>query len=362
LEYVQQARVSVDPTYYPKAEAALDRSLRLNDDDNAVAMAGEAALSAARHDFHAALTWARRGLAVDPQSAVLYGALSDALTQTGRYPQAEAAARRMEQLQPGTDAEARLSYAAELRGDEAAAVAFMQTALGDAGTPADVAFTRYYLAELALMSGHPHRALHEITVGLALDPSSTTLLEGRAKAEAALGRAADATQDLATVVSRVPQPNYVLEYGELLQSLGRAAEAAQEYALFRVEEKLFAGNGVTLDTDETLFEADHGDVALAVAVGRAATRSRPFVDSYDAYGWALHRSGRDREALAFANRSLAPGVHNALFFYHRAAIEKSLRLHALARRDASTAVAVNPAFSPLLTSDARRIARAAAPR
>src|SRR5438270_8326942 len=134
----------------------------------------------------------------------------------------------MEQLQPGTDAEARLSYAAELRGDETAAVGFMQTALGDAGSPADVAFTRYYLADLALTSGHTKAALRQISVGLALDPSSTMLLEGRAKAEAALGHTASALTDFAAVVARVPQPNYVLEYGELLQSLGRPAAAEQQ--------------------------------------------------------------------------------------------------------------------------------------
>src|SRR3954470_24459074 len=85
IDYVQQAKVTVDPTYYPKAQAALTRSLRLNATDNYLAMAGEATLASARHDFRAVLRWARRGLAVDPRNALLYGALTDALTQLGRY-------------------------------------------------------------------------------------------------------------------------------------------------------------------------------------------------------------------------------------------------------------------------------------
>ncbi|HMC67732.1 MAG TPA: hypothetical protein VKJ07_01150, partial [Mycobacteriales bacterium] len=140
LDYVEQAKVTVDPTYYPKADSALARSLQLEAGDNFVAMAGEAALSAARHDFHGALSWAQRGLAIDPRNAVLYGARCDALTQLGRYAEAEQAARTMELLSPGSDAEARLSYAAELRGDVVAARAFMKQALDDAVSASDAAF------------------------------------------------------------------------------------------------------------------------------------------------------------------------------------------------------------------------------
>src|SRR4051794_30709977 len=129
LSYVEQAKVTVDPSYYPKADAALHRSLRIERHNNFPAMAGESVLAAARHDFRTALRWARRGLAIDPLSPVLYGALADALTQLGHYRAAGAAARRMEHLRPGSDAEARLSYAAELRGDLPAARRFMRAAL-----------------------------------------------------------------------------------------------------------------------------------------------------------------------------------------------------------------------------------------
>ncbi len=59
------------------------------------------------------------------------------------------------------------------------------------------------------------------------------------------------------MVSAVPQPQYVLELGELEQSQHNP-DAARQYALFRTEEQLFTANGVTLDTEPTLFEADHG--------------------------------------------------------------------------------------------------------
>jgi tetratricopeptide (TPR) repeat protein len=355
FDYVEQAKVTVDPSYYPKAEAALARSLSLDDSDNFVAMAGEAALSAARHDFHGALRWARRGLVIDPRNAVLHGALCDALTQLGRYRAAEAAARAMELLRPGSDAAARLSYAAELRGDLVAARAFMTQALVDAVSPADVAFARYYLGEIALSAGDAHAALADATAGLIQAPTSAMLLEGKARDEAALGMTAAAVRDLAQAVARVPQPSYVLEYAELLQSLGDDAGARRQLAVFRAEEQLFRANGVTLDTDEILFEADHGSPAVAVSVARAALRTRPFLETWDAYAWALHRTGRDRWALAASNHALATGMRNALFRYHRGVIEHSLGDDVAARRDLRGALRVNPRFDPLRAPMARRL-------
>jgi tetratricopeptide (TPR) repeat protein len=355
LDYVEQAKVSVDPTYYPKAESALQRSLDLNSGDNFVAMAGEAALSSARHDFRGALRWARRGLAIDPRNAVLYGALCDAQTQLGDYPAAERAARTMELLRPGGDAEARLSYAAELRGDLGAARAFMTQALDDAVSPSDAAFARYYLAELALSSGDAHAALAHASAGLAQAPTSAMLLEGQAKAELALGSLPAAVHDLARAVDRVPQPSYVLEYAELLQVLGDQQGADEQFAVFRAEEQLFRANGVTLDTDEILFEADHGSPTVAVSVARSALRTRPFLETWDAYAWALHQTGADHAALTASNRALATGLHNPLFRYHRGVIEHSLGGDAAARRDLRAALGISPRFDPLRAPRARAL-------
>lgn len=355
LDYVEQAKVSVDPTYYPKAAAALHRSLQLDHTDNFVAMAGQAALSAARHDFHGAMAWAQRGLQIDPNNAVLYGALCDALTQLGQYPAAERAARTMEMLSPGGDAEARLSYAAELRGDLVAARGFMQQALDDAVSGPDAAFAHYYLGEIALSAGNAKAALADVTAGLAESPGSAMLLEGKAKAELALGATAAAERDLATAVATVPQPSYVLEYADVLQSVGDDQGAADQRALFRTEERLFRANGVTLDTDEILFEADNGSARLAVSVGQAALQSRPFLETWDAYAWALHRAGRDRDALRASDRALATGMRNALFHFHRGVIEMTLGARGSAEADLRQALRLNPRFDPLRAPIARQL-------
>jgi tetratricopeptide (TPR) repeat protein len=353
LDYVQQAKVTVNPAYYPKAEGALRRSLALNDTDNSDGMAGMAALNAAQHNFATALDWAVRGLKIDPYSSTLYGALDDAETQLGRYDDAAAATQRMLDLAPGVPSFTRAEYVYELRGDILRARDAMRSALDAATAPADRAFAHYYLGELAFSTGDPATALTENLAGLAADPTDSSCLAGKAKAEAALGRTDAAIADYTTLVSDVPQPQYVAEFGDLLTSLGRTAEARTQYDLFQTENQLFAANGVTLDTDPTLYYADHGQPALALRYGTTGIRIRPFLDMDDAYAWALHVNHRDTEALAWENKATRLGTRNALFYFHRGLIEESLGNATAARSDLLQALRINPFFSPLQAPVAR---------
>ncbi|MFE2037706.1 hypothetical protein ACFXBB_31600 [Streptomyces scopuliridis] len=65
----------------------------------------------------------------------------------------------------------------------------------------------------------------------------------------------------------------------------------------------------------------------------------------DTLGWALHRVGRDAEALTYARRATDTGWRNALFRYHRGAIEQKLGM-AEAAGHLREAAAINPYFSP----------------
>lgn len=354
LQYVQKARTTGDPSYYPKAEEVLRRSLRLERSDNFTAMGGMAALEAARHHFSEGLDWARRAVAANPWNATLYGTLADAYTQLGRYDEASTAVQRMVDLKPGTPSFARASYAAELRGDLPAAKREMRRALRAAGGPDDEAFARYYLGELAFNSGDPRAALTEAEAGLRAAPGTPSLLQIQARAQAALGRTGAAVTNLRRAVQKLPLPEYILQLAELYEAGGEHGKARSQYEVFRAEQRLFSAGGVARDADAALFEADHGDPRQALDIARTGLRSRPFLDSHDALAWALHANGRDREALAEADRALSLGTRNALFTYHRAMILKSLGDTAQARAGLRAALATNPHFSPLSAPKARK--------
>ena len=346
--YVQEARITGDPTYYPKAEEALRRSLVLRPSGNDGALIGEGALAAARHDFAAALSWGERARAINPYSASVYGVIGDALIELGRYPQAFDALQRMVNLRPDLSSYARASYAQELQGNIPDATRALEMALEAASTPSDAAFASYYLGELQWNQSHIAEALTYYRQSVARDPSFVPGVQGIAKVAAARGRLDDAIAGYTSVVDRLPLPQYIIELGDLYSFAGNSAGAREQFRLLRVQERLFRANGVNVDIETAIFNADHGiDVAEGLEAARNEWRRRQSVFAADALAWSLYANGRYAEALPFSNRSLRLGTRNALFFFHRGMIERASGMRSAARRDLKEAVSINPHFSLL---------------
>ncbi|NUP20718.1 MAG: tetratricopeptide repeat protein, partial [Streptomyces sp.] len=318
-QYVDQARVTGDPSYYTKAEGALGTAAELRPGDDAV-LTGQAALAAGRHDFAEAVRLAERAIAANPYGSAAYGVLADARTQLGDLRGAQRAVDRMMGLHPGVPAFARASYAAELRGDRAAARRFLQYAHDDAWSPPDLAYVRYYLGELAFHSGDLTTAADWYAKALAAYPAYTPALAGQARTAALTGRLTEALALYDRVVARLPLPQYLIEQGETRIKAGRPAD----WTLLRAQRRLFQAAGVRDDLTWAEFEADHGDPAAAVRHARAEYARNPNLVAADALAWALFKAGRAGEALTYAKKATATGWHNPLLRYHRATIERSL--------------------------------------
>ncbi|GAA2997810.1 tetratricopeptide repeat protein [Streptomyces drozdowiczii] len=353
MAYVQQARSTADPAAYTRARAALRKSLVLQPSGNFAAETGMGALEASLHRFSEALTWARRATTSDPYSAPAQGVLADALTQLGRYEESYAAVQRMTDLRPDSGALARASYSWELRGDTRRARDLMEKSYQAAGTPSDKAFALTHLATLALETGDPNTAVDLANTGLATLPGDPALLEARARAHAALGQNRQAVSDYTTAIAAAPLPQYLLGLGDLQESLGHPEKAEEQYNVLRAQDRLRKANGGVADVDGVLFEADHGDPGTAVAMGRTALRQRPFLAVHDAMAWALHRAGRDAEALEQADLALALGTVSAPFYFHRALINEALGRTEAARTDLRQALNIDPHFHPVDAPRAR---------
>lgn len=346
-QYVEQARVTADPSYYPKSQEALERSLSITPDGNDLALTGQGALANARHEFSAAADHARAALAVNAYSATAHGVLADALTQLGDYDGATAAVQQMLDLKPGVASFTRASYDLELHGNVDAARRVLQQALAAATDPGDKAYCHTYLGELAFSTGDLDGAEREYEAGLTLTPDEPGLLLGRARVQAARGETEAAVAGYQRVVDLRPLPGTLVEYGQLLESLGRTDEAAVQYSLFGASEQLFAANGVQDSLTGALLAADDGNGASAVTQAVAEHATRQNIDSADALGWALHAAGRDAEALPYAQEATRLGTRNASFLYHRGTIEAATGATATARTTLTEALATNPHFSPL---------------
>lgn len=354
-DYVQQARITADPTYYPKAQGVLQRSLALDTTDNFQAMTGMATLAAARHDFAGALSWGRRASAIDPANANIHAIMGDALVELGRYPEAFAEFQKGLDLKPKLPTYARGSYALELQGNVPAALHVMGLALESAGTASDSAWASNQLGELEFNSGNLDAAADQYRRATQVDPTFIPPHAGLAKVEAALGEFGRAIADYQWVVARYPTPEYVIALGDLYTVTGRPDQAAQQYGLVHVEERLLQANGVNVDLEIALFDADHRvDLSAGLSAARAEWARRHSINVADALAWELHANGRDEEALAYSNQALHLGTRNALFFFHRGMIERALGRTDAARRDLAQALSINPHFSILWSKTAVR--------
>jgi tetratricopeptide (TPR) repeat protein len=354
LAYLEKARITADPTYYPKADDAVAQSLAVGPHDNTDALIAKGALANARHDFAGARALAEQAIAADGYSADAYAVLTDAQTQLGDAPAATDAVQRLLNLRPGLSAYARASYDLELHGLTAQASNLMSRALADAVDPADISFCRNQLGDLALANGDIRVAQIQYRAGLAVDPQSVALQHGLARVDAALGRTGDALAVYADLTQRAPTPTYLLEYADLLQAAGRPADARTQLSLADAAQRLFtASGGIDGLTGAALAEAE-GDPTLALRQATMEWDRRQHPDVADGYAWALHLSHQDSAALGIEQRALALGARPAAYLYHLGMIELSLGDRGDARRDLTAALRTNPAFSALGAAAARQ--------
>ncbi len=351
--YVEKARITADPSYYGRAQGALDRSMAITPDGNGEALIGLGQLANARHDFTAARDFGEQARELRPYTGEVYGVLVDAYTQLGDTEAATAAVEDMLGVEPGLPAFSRASYDLELHGRVDDARAAMQRALSSAISPEDVAFCRYYLGELAWNNGDVAGAAEHYAAGLDVAPQDVSLQQGQAKVAWAQGRVDEALAAYAQITTRAPLPQYLLEYGELLEAAGRSADAAAQYDVLAVQQQLYAAAGSTDDQVAALIAADHGDPADALALAEAEWERRQSVFSADALAWALHVNGRDAEALPYAERADSLGWRNASYSYHRGMILAALDRPGDAVAALNEALTINPNFHPLHAPEAR---------
>ncbi|MGH2635792.1 MAG: tetratricopeptide repeat protein, partial [Actinomycetota bacterium] len=355
LAYVAQARVSADPSWYPKAEGALRESVRLHGEDNVDALLGLGALALARHDFEAALELGSEAEALNPYDADVYGVIGDAQLELGRYDDAFVTFQTMVDTRPGLASYARVSYARELLGDVAGAIDGMRRAFDSAGSPADAAWAAQQLGELEFGRGAVASARAWFDRGLELDPRFVPNLAGLAKVAWATGDVELAIRRYREVVAAYPSVEYAAALGDLYAASGRDDLAREQFAVVEATRALAESNGVNVDLEIALFDADHGSPVSALDAAEAEWARRRSVHVADAYAWALAANGRYDEAARIMNRALALGTRTATFLFHAGMIERARGRDEAARGLLLEALATNPHFSIVHAPIAERV-------
>jgi tetratricopeptide (TPR) repeat protein len=361
LAYLQKAREQGDPTYYQKSEQAFAHALDLAPDDY-TAIAGMGTLALARHQFGAALVWGEKARQLNPARSYAYGVIADAQVELGRYAEAVDTLQTMVDLRPDVSAYTRISYLRELYGDSEGALAMMQQAVEAGGsTPETVAWTRTQLANLYFNQGNLPQAELAYRRALALLPHYVYALGGLGHVRAAQGRSEEAVRLLTQSIQIMPLPEFVILLGDLYAQMGQPQAAQRHYDLVRTLETLYRANGVDVDVEMALFQADHAaesggqPPAATVALARQAYARRPSIHAADVLAWALYRAGRYEEAQRYAQQALRLGTQDALKWFHAGMTAYRLNDLAQAHQQLRRALAINPYFSIRHTGEARRI-------
>lgn len=353
--YLQRGRETGDPTYYSKAEGVLQEALRRRptevDTLNALGT-----LALARHQFAEALTLAEQVQALNPANARSYGIAGDALAELGRYDEAFAAYQTMVDRRPDLASYARVSHARELLGDRAGAIDAMQRAIVAGGSITEATnWVTVQLGQLYFGQGDLTAAEAEYQRVLTRSPDYAPALAGLAAVRAAQEQP-DAAIDLyQQSLALLPAPEYAIALGELLEAIGRPDEARPHYGLVRVYQQLNQSSGVEVDLELALFEADHGDPATALEQARRSQAKRPSIQGDLVLAWSLYRTGACQEALTYSTRARRLGTQDALLLYRTGLIAACAGQPEEARTLLTSALTLNPAFSPWHALEARRI-------
>jgi tetratricopeptide (TPR) repeat protein len=351
--YLQKARDTGDPSYYPRAERSFDAALR-RDARNVPALLGAGTLAGLRHDFGEQLRLGREAHRIVPRLADPLPVIADAQIELGRYRAAAGTIQRMLDLKPNLASYARVSYFRELSGDLERAVQAMRLAVSaGAGVPESVAYVQTLLGDLELQRGRLAAAGSAYRAALARLPRYAPAEVGLGRVQIAGGDLVGAARRLRAVATRLPLAGYLALLADVDRARGYEHAAARHLEVARAQQRLLRAGGARPDAELVLFEASHGDPAAGVRLGRRLWAQAPSVRSADALGWALSRAGRPRAGLTWARRALRLGSRDPLFRLHAGLAAKHAGRPRLAARQLRVALDGRAALSPLEARAAR---------
>lgn len=195
--YMQEGRVTGNHPYYDAAAMQLLQEVLKTDPENFEALCCQASLSLTQHHFSQGLALAEQAQAINPQSGYVYGLLTDANVELGRYDQAVKMADKMNQVRPDLTAYTRVSYLREIYGDIPGAIQAMDMAVkaGYNGLE-QTEWSRVALGHLYEVSGQLDKAQGYYAQALAMRPNYAYALAG-------LARVAAARKDYATAINNL---------------------------------------------------------------------------------------------------------------------------------------------------------------
>ena len=319
LALSRRARETSDPAYYTKAEQALEKSFAIspgNFDGERIRVW----LLLGRHEFAAALDEGTKLNKRIPDDVMIYGFLTDANVELGKYADAERSAQWMLNLRGANiPSLTRAAYLRELFGDNDGAIELMEMALRSV-SPTEVedrAWITTQIAHLKLASRKPREAEELLQQALTEFPNYHYALGNLAKVRIQQKRYEEAIQLYRERYDAAPHAENLYDLAEALELDGKHDEAGKAFAEFEKKSLAESTKADNSNHELVFYYTDHAkqpQTALEVATRELARRQDVF--TLDCYAWALYASGKYPEARQAIERALSVGIQDPKLLRH----------------------------------------------
>ena len=319
LALSRRARETSDPAFYTKAEQALEKSFAISPGNYDGARI-QVWLLLGKHEFGAALDEATKLNKKTPDDVMIYGFLTDANVELGKYPDAEKSAQWMLNLRgANVPSLTRVAYLRELFGDKEGALELMEMALRSV-SPAeteDRAWITTQIAHLKLASGKYQQAEELLQQALTEFPNYHYALGNLAKVRIQQKGYDEAVQLYRQRYNVAPHAENLYDLAQALELAGKHDEAAKAFAEFEQKSLVETGKADNSNHELVFYYADHAkQPQRALEVAQRELVRRQDVFTLDCYAWALYANGKYLQAQVQIQRALSVGIQDAKLFRH----------------------------------------------
>jgi tetratricopeptide (TPR) repeat protein len=355
LAYIQESRISGEHAYYDRTAIRLLDEVLKKDPDNTDALCAKATVLLSQHHFADALPLAEKAAVINPYSSAVYGIMTDAYVELGKYNEAVKTADKMVSVRPDLRSYSRVSYLREIFGNYPGAIEAMKLAVS-AGYPGleQSAWTRTYLGRLYEMTGDLPNAQMHYEITLAERPNYAFALSGLGRIEKAKGNYSSAISYFEKAKTQLKDFSFDEELTELYRISNQPQKATNHAnetiaALSSLNDKNGNAHGHYADRELANAYLDNYKYTFALTHALIEYNRRPDnIDVNQTLAWVHYKRGEYADAERYISVAMRTGSKNPVLLYQAGliAMKSGHRQQGIAW--INEALQLNPFISPLL--------------
>ena len=317
--YIIESRISGNSAYYDMAALKIIKNIIATEPANYQALLLQSLIQLSQHHFAEALSTATKVIAIDSNSAFLYGVLLDANVEMGNYEAAVAAADQMVSIRPDLRSYSRIAYLREIHGDYFGAINAMQLAV-KAGIPAEetTEWCRIQLGRLYENIGAIEKARFQYALSLAARPGYAYALAGlgriasfEKKYDSAIVYYEQASQSITDLGIKEKLAAAYFNAGQTEKSILLNQQLVEEMKMADKNLKDNPDAGHYSDKEQAYVYLQQNNLDMALAHALAEYNRRPKnIDVNETLAWVYYNRNEFKNALPFVDAALITGSRN----------------------------------------------------